>query len=120
VTAPSDIQVEVVYALPQQQVLLRVSMVEGGTVEDAIRRSGVLEKFPDIDLARHKVGIFSKLSRLDERLRDGDRVEIYRPLIADPKEVRRKRADEGKVMKKGGGEMTSKQAPGDTADSADG
>jgi putative ubiquitin-RnfH superfamily antitoxin RatB of RatAB toxin-antitoxin module len=118
VTAPPDIQVEVVYALPQQQVLLRVSMTEGGTVEDAIRSSGVLEKFPDIDLARHKAGIFSKLARLDEKLRDGDRVEIYRPLIADPKEVRRKRADEGKVMKKGGGEISSKQAPWDTSDSS--
>jgi putative ubiquitin-RnfH superfamily antitoxin RatB of RatAB toxin-antitoxin module len=120
VTAPPDIQVEVVYALPRQQVLLRVSMTEGGTVEDAIRGSGVLEKFPDIDLARHKAGIFSKLARLDEKLRDGDRVEIYRPLIADPKEVRRKRADEGRVMKKGGGEAASKQAPRDTADSSDG
>lgn len=119
-TGPSDIQVEVVYALPQQQVLLRVSMAEGGTVEDAIRSSGVLKEFPDIDLARHKVGIFSKLSRLDETLRDGDRVEIYRPLIADPKEVRRKRADQGKVMKKGGGETTSKQAPGDTTASVHG
>ncbi|HEY0663313.1 MAG TPA: RnfH family protein, partial [Thiobacillaceae bacterium] len=56
----------------------------------------------------NKVGIFSKLVKLDEKLRDRDRVEIYRPLIADPKEVRRKRAEEGKVTKKGGGEA----APG--------
>lgn len=104
--------VEVVYALPARQVLLRVCLVEGATVEDAIRASGVLEAFPEIDLARNKVGIFSKLVKLDEKVRDRDRVEIYRPLIADPKEVRRKRAEEGKVTSKGGGEA----APGKVAE----
>jgi putative ubiquitin-RnfH superfamily antitoxin RatB of RatAB toxin-antitoxin module len=97
--------VEVVYALPARQALLRVRLAEGATVEDAIRASGVLEAFPEIDLARNKVGIFSKLVKLDEKVRDRDRVEIYRPLIADPKEVRRKRAEEGKVTKKGGGDV---------------
>ena len=101
-TAP--ITVEVVYALPSQQPLLRAQLAEGATVEDAIRASGVLEAFPDIDLAKNKVGIFSKLVKLDETVRDRDRVEIYRPLIADPKEVRRKRAEEGKVTRKGGGD----------------
>jgi putative ubiquitin-RnfH superfamily antitoxin RatB of RatAB toxin-antitoxin module len=99
----ATITVEVVYALPQQQPLLRLQVAEGATVEDAIRQSGVLERFPEIDLAKNKVGVFSKLVKLDETLRDKDRVEIYRPLIADPKEVRRKRAEEGKVTKKGGG-----------------
>ncbi len=109
------INVEVVYALPGQQTLLQVQLAEGATVGDAIRRSGVLEAFPDIDLARNKVGIFSKLVKLDESLRDKDRVEIYRPLIADPKEVRRKRAEEGKATKKGGGEVTGgKPREGDT------
>lgn len=98
------IQVEVVYALPAQQPLLRVQLAEGATVEDAIRASGVLETHPEIDLAKNKVGVFSKLVKLDEKVRDKDRVEIYRPLIADPKEVRRKRAEEGKVTRKGGGE----------------
>ncbi len=84
--------------------LLRVSLAEGATVEDAIRLSGVLEAFPEIDLGKNKVGIFSKLVKLDEAVRDKDRVEIYRPLIADPKEVRRKRAEEGKVTRKGGGD----------------
>lgn len=106
----NTLQVEVVYALPARQTLLRVALPEGATVEDAIRASGVLEAFPDIDLARNKVGIFSKLVKLDEKVRDKDRVEIYRPLIADPKEVRRKRAEEGKVTKKGGGD-----APADAA-----
>jgi hypothetical protein len=64
----------------------------------------VLDAFPEIDLAQNKVGIFSKLVKLDEKVRDRDRVEIYRPLIADPKEVRRKRAEAGKVTKKGGGD----------------
>lgn len=99
----APIRVEVVYALPAEQPILHVSLAEGATVEDAIRASGVLDAHPDIDLAKNKVGIFSKLVKLDEKVRDRDRVEIYRPLIADPKEVRRKRAEEGKVTKKGGG-----------------
>ena len=101
----AEISVEVVYALPQQQPLLHVRLAEGATVEDAIRASGLLEAFPEIDLAKtNKVGIFSKLVKLDEKVRDRDRVEVYRPLIADPKEVRRKRAEEGKVTRKGGGD----------------
>lgn len=100
----ASLNVEVIYALPHEQNLLRVQLEAGATVEDAIRASGVLEAHPEIDLAKNKVGIFSKLVKLDERLRDRDRIEIYRPLIADPKEVRRKRAEEGKVTKKGGGE----------------
>jgi len=104
----APINVEVVYALPDQQPLLRVHLEEGATVEDAIRASGLLEAFPEIDFAKNKVGIFSKLVKLDEKVRDRDRVEIYRPLIADPKEVRRKRAEEGKVTKKGGGDAPAK------------
>jgi len=103
----ANISVEVIYALPQQQPLLRVSLAEGATVEDAIRLSGVLEAFPEIDLGKNKLGIFSKLVKLDEAVRDKDRVEIYRPLIADPKEVRRKRAEEGKVTRKGGGDAAA-------------
>ncbi|HET9463871.1 MAG TPA: RnfH family protein [Thiobacillus sp.] len=106
----ANISVEVIYALPAQQPLLHVLLAEGATVEDAIRASGVLEAFPEIDLAKSKVGIFSKLVKLDEKVRDRDRVEIYRPLIADPKEVRRKRAEEGKVTKKGGGDAASENA----------
>lgn len=100
-----EISVEVVYARPDQQVILPVQLPAGATVEEAIRRSGILERFPEIDLGRNKVGIWSRLTKLDTPLRDRDRVEIYRPLIADPKEVRRKRAEEGKVTKKGGGEL---------------
>jgi putative ubiquitin-RnfH superfamily antitoxin RatB of RatAB toxin-antitoxin module len=107
---PASIMVEVVYALPEQQLLLQARLAEGATVEDAIRASGMLDVFPEIDLGKDKVGIFSKLVKLDEKVRDKDRVEIYRPLIADPKEVRRKRAEEGKVTKKGGGDAAPEKA----------
>ncbi len=100
----NPIKVEVAYALAHVQTLLNVEVPPGTTLADAIKASGMLEKHPEIDLASNKVGIFGKLSKLDAVLRDRDRVEIYRPLIADPKEVRRKRAEEGKVMKKGGGD----------------
>ncbi|NVJ62134.1 MAG: RnfH family protein [Gammaproteobacteria bacterium] len=86
--------VEVTYAVPQEQFLAQVEVESDATVEDAIKASGVLERFPQIDLAQNKVGIFSKVTSLDTVLRERDRVEIYRPLIADPKEVRRKKAEE--------------------------
>ena len=98
------IKVEVIYALPHEQILFDVQVPQGTTLAVAIKESGILEKYPEIDLATNKVGIFSKLSKLDVALRDKDRIEIYRSLIADPKEVRRKRAEEGKVIKKGGGD----------------
>jgi len=98
------IQVEVVYAQATQQDLVRLSLPEGSTARQAIEASGLLGKHPEIDLAKNKIGIFAKLSKPDTVLRDRDRVEIYRPLIADPKEVRKQRAAEGKVMKKGAGE----------------
>lgn len=113
---PASIHVEVIYALAETQPLLRVQLAEGATVGDAIRASGVLEAFPDIDLAKNKVGIFSKLVKLEEAVRDKDRVEIYRPLIADPKEVRRKRAEEGKVTKKGGSDAAGKNVEADAAE----
>jgi putative ubiquitin-RnfH superfamily antitoxin RatB of RatAB toxin-antitoxin module len=95
------INIEVIYALPHEQVLLKVRAAQGATVAEAIRLSGILEKHPEIDLSKNKLGIYGKLSKADAILRDKDRVEIYRPLIADPKEVRRQRAQEGKAMKKG-------------------
>jgi uncharacterized protein len=98
------IHIEVVYALPGEQTLLKQPVMSGTTVEDAIQASGILQKYPEIDLKANKLGIFGKLTKADVVLRDKDRIEIYRPLIADPKEVRRKRAEEGKVMKKGGGD----------------
>lgn len=100
-------QVEVAYARPDIQVLIPIEVEEGATLREAIERSGVLDRFPEIDLEKAKVGIFGKLSKLDNTLRAKDRVEIYRTLIADPKAVRKQRAAEGKAMKKGGGENES-------------
>ncbi|MCE1242808.1 RnfH family protein [Oryzomicrobium sp.] len=97
-------KIEVVYALPGHQELVALDLPEGATAQQAIEASGLLAKCPEIDLASNKVGVFAKLVRLDTPLRDRDRVEIYRPLIADPKEVRKRRAAEGKAMKKGAGE----------------
>ncbi|MDP2135701.1 MAG: RnfH family protein [Sulfuritalea sp.] len=98
------IRVEVVYALPDRQEIASLNLPAGSTAGQAIEASGLLAKFPEIDLTRNKLGIYAKLAKPDTALRDRDRVEIYRPLIADPKEVRKQRAAEGKVMKKGGGE----------------
>jgi putative ubiquitin-RnfH superfamily antitoxin RatB of RatAB toxin-antitoxin module len=95
--------VEVAYALPQRQLILALQVVPGTTAEQAIHASGILGQFPDIDLDNNKVGIFGKPCKLTDTLHDGDRVEIYRSLIADPKEIRKQRAAKGKEMKKGAG-----------------
>ncbi|CAM4371853.1 MULTISPECIES: RnfH family protein [Lelliottia] len=87
------ITVEVAYAMPEKQYLQRVKLEEGATVEEAIRASGLFELRSDIDLAQNKVGIYSRPVKLSDVVNDGDRVEIYRPLIADPKELRRQRAE---------------------------
>ncbi|MDR2260192.1 MAG: RnfH family protein [Azoarcus sp.] len=101
------IEVEVVYALPHQQDVVRLSLPEGATVREAVESSGLLLKYPEIDVDSHnKLGVYAKPARPDTVLRARDRVEIYRPLIADPKAVRKKRAEEGKAMKKGGGPVS--------------
>lgn len=98
---PRQIIVEVAYATPASQVIYTVEVNANATLEEAILASDILRDFPEIDLKINKVGIFSKLSKLDKELSHKDRIEIYRPLIADPKAVRKKRAAEGKKMKKG-------------------
>jgi putative ubiquitin-RnfH superfamily antitoxin RatB of RatAB toxin-antitoxin module len=100
---PESLSIEIAYALPQKQELVHLKLPAGSTVLQAIEASGLKQRHPEIDLAKNKVGIFGKLSKLDAPLRDRDRVEIYRPLIADPKEVRKQRAAEGKATRKGGG-----------------
>ena len=90
---PGKIVVEVAYALPQKQYLQRVTLEEGATVEQAILASGILTLRDDIDLTKNKVGIYSRPVKLQDVVQDGDRGEIYRPLIADPKELRRQRAE---------------------------
>lgn len=94
------IEVEVAYARPDQQEVLVVRCLPGVTIEQVIRQSDILQRFPEIDLALNKVGIFGRLCALDAPVRAGDRVEIYRALIADPKEVRRQRAARGRPARR--------------------
>ena len=88
----SMIQIEVVYAIPEKQVLLSLSVPAGTTVAEGIEQSAIQDEFPELAMDLKTVGIFSRKVPLDHVLREADRVEIYRPLIADPKEVRRQRA----------------------------
>ncbi len=92
--ASRSISVQVVYASPDKQVLKEITVPEYTTVEIAITSSGLLEEFPEIDLLKNDVGVFSERRQLNDSIREGDRIEIYRQLIADPKEVRRRRARE--------------------------
>ncbi len=86
------VQVEVAYAKPDEQRISVVQVEKGSTIEVAIRSSGILTIFPEIDLSKQKVGVFSKVRKLTDIVSAGDRIEIYRPLLIDPKEARRKRA----------------------------
>ncbi len=108
---PDSISIEVTYALPDKQTLLALRVAPQTTVEEALEQSGILKLHSDIDLTKNKVGIWYKATKLTTTLNDGDRIEIYRPLIADPKEVRKKRAqkavDEGRANKVTGGKTKS-------------
>ena len=95
------ITVEVVYATREKQDVVTLELPPGAVTREAVERSGLLQRFPEIDPEKNKLGVFGKPVKPDTALRDRDRVEIYRPLIADPKEVRKQRAAEGKLMKKG-------------------
>jgi putative ubiquitin-RnfH superfamily antitoxin RatB of RatAB toxin-antitoxin module len=102
-----QISIEVVYGTPEKQALLEVAVEQGTTVEQAILASGIVKRFPDINLEVLKVGIWNRTCKLTDLPKKGDRIEIYRPLIADPKEARRRRAekakDEGRANKVTGG-----------------
>ncbi|HXF65532.1 MAG TPA: RnfH family protein [Burkholderiales bacterium] len=86
------LHVEVVYALRDEQVLVALEVEQGTTVREAVERSGLPERFPGLQIAPGRVGVFGRVVPLEFRLRDGDRVEIYRPLLADPKQARREKA----------------------------
>jgi uncharacterized protein len=86
------IRIEVVYALPDGEDAVSVQVAPGASLADAITASGMLERHPEIDLARNKIGVFGKVVKPDAPVAAGDRVEIYRPLAMDPKEARRRRA----------------------------
>ncbi|MEZ7766174.1 RnfH family protein [Haemophilus parahaemolyticus] len=94
------IVVEVVYAYPERYFLKKLTLENPITIQNAIVQSGILEKYTEIDLRQNKVGIFSRLAKLTDVVENGDRIEIYRPLVADPKEIRRKRAAEQAQAKK--------------------
>jgi len=107
--SPSKIIIEVVYGLPHKQKLLSLPVEQGTTAEQAIIESGILGLFNEIDLAVNKIGIWNRAVKLSTVLDDADRIEIYRPLIADPKEVRKRRAEkavvEGRADKTTGGRV---------------
>ena len=97
------IPVEVIYALQNEQRIFSVELPRAATVGDAIRQSGILEQYAQIDLAQAKVGVFGKIVSLETVLRPGDRVEIYRELSADPKVVRRQRVEKKRRQQQGRG-----------------
>lgn len=94
------LNIEITYALPHQYYLKHLQVEVGTTIQSAILQSGILQQYKDIDLRENKVGIFSRPAKLTDVLQEGDRIEIYRPLLADPKEIRRKRAEQQKDAKK--------------------
>ncbi|MEW6989534.1 RnfH family protein [Colwelliaceae bacterium 6441] len=108
------VQVEVVFGTPTEQELLVVEVSEGTSVEQVINLSGILKSFPEIDLKVNKVGIWNRTAKLTDSIKDLDRIEIYRPLIADPKEVRKRRADkakeEGRADKVTGGRVDPRRS----------
>ena len=97
--------IEVAYATPAKQLILECRVDPGTSARDAVVISGISQHFPEIDLENCELGVFGKVIPADYELQDGDRIEIYRPLIADPKEIRRQRAARGLTMKKGGGAL---------------
>lgn len=88
--------VEVAFALPTKQTILTISVAADATVEQIIVLSGILQQYPEIDLSQQKVGVWSRTVKLTDTVKEGDRIEIYRPLIADPKDLRRRRAEKAK------------------------
>lgn len=121
--ANDRITVEVAYALPDRQALLTLSVSSAASVEQIIQQSGILQQFPQIDLLTQKVGVWSRPVKLEDNVREGDRIEIYRPLIADPKDLRRRRAEkakeEGRADKTTGGRLAEQKTTASDISSAD-
>ena len=95
-TESSIIEVEVVYGTPTKQEIVTLHVKAGSKVEEVILQSGIDTVFPEIDLSVNKVGIWNRIAKLTDECQNLDRIEIYRPLIADPKEVRKRRAEKAK------------------------
>jgi len=102
----ASLLIEVAYATPEKQRTLECEVDPGTSPREVVRQSGIVDQFPEIDPDTADLGVFGKPIKDDYELDDGDRIEIYRPLIADPKEVRRQRAARGLQTKKGGGAVT--------------
>ena len=98
-----SIEIEIAYAKPERQLILEYTVTAGLSPREAVLQSDIDKYFPEIDKTNCDIGIFGKAIRPDQVLEDGDRIETYRPLLADPKEVRKQRAAKGLRMKKGGG-----------------
>ena len=92
----NTLHIEVAYGVATKQSLVPITVPEGTTVEQAIVASKLLDEYPEINLSKNKVGIWSRVVRLTDTVKEGDRIEIYRPLIADPKEIRKRRAEKAK------------------------
>ena len=97
--------IEVAYATPDKQIIVECRIEPGTTPREAVRASGIDRHFPGLDLEKADLGVFGKVIADDYQLEEGDRIEIYRPLIADPKEIRRQRAARGLKTGKGGGAL---------------
>jgi len=95
-----NIKIEVAYATPTQQLIIPLEVPDGTTIASAIERSGILVRYPEIDLTQQKVGVFSQARLLTDCVEEGERIEIYRPLLLDPKEARKLRAAARPVQKK--------------------
>jgi uncharacterized protein len=99
------IEIEVAYARPDRQLILKLEVPPGTTAIEAVRLSGIEEQFPEIDVTRNRIGVFGKLCKPERLLLAGDRVEIYRPLLVDPRAARRELAALGKSMGKAGRDL---------------
>lgn len=106
--------IEVVYGTPTRQEIINLAVEPDTTIEQAILASGIIEDFPEIDLTVNNVGIWNRVAKLSDIVKDLDRIEIYRPLLADPKEVRKRRAEkakeEGRADKVTGGRVDPRRS----------
>jgi len=114
VNVSEQLAIEVVYGTPTRQEIISTTVGKNTTVEQAILSSGIIEEFPEIDLAVNNVGIWNRAVKLGDIVKDLDRIEVYRPLLADPKEVRKRRAEkakeEGRADKVTGGRVDPRRS----------
>ncbi len=114
VLAPEQLAIEVVYGTPIRQEIINCTVDVNTTIEQAILSSGIIEEFPEIDLTVNNVGIWNRAAKLTDKVKDLDRIEVYRPLLADPKEVRKRRAEkakeEGRADKVTGGRVDPRRS----------